>query len=253
MQTSRNKKRRLSVQNLETRKLLAADVGFGDMTYGPETTAEIGSVRPGKVEGPVFGPVSDTCPPCELENHVEANTTPEATDDTLKDYRKTEFTITIEPVNDAPTEPVKNAPTEPVVQGLYFIQANSGSTQETLDLARPVLGSHTVTFDSTFAEPIGGTADPGGEGTFTEKLSVQQTPVARELSQNKLPVQQTPVAKGLSRNKFLFPNQEGDDASSLSAQPILTPLRDQVVSGTAAEIAIFCQPVLQPGSVLTRF
>ena len=180
MQPSRNKKRRLSVQNLETRKLLAADVGFGDMTYGPETTAEIGSVRPGKVEGPVFGPVSDTCPPCEPENHVEANTTPEATDDPLKDYRKTEFRITIEPVNDAPTEPVNDAPTEPiknaltdpVVQGLDFIQANPGTPQETLDLERPVLGSYTVTFDRIFSEPIGGTADPGGEGTFKEQILV---------------------------------------------------------------------------------
>ena len=102
MQTRRNRKRRLSVQNLETRKLLAADVGFGDMTYGPEAPAEIGSIRPDKVERPTFGPIGDTCPPCELENRAEANTTLEATDRTVKDDRKIEFTITIEPVNDAP-------------------------------------------------------------------------------------------------------------------------------------------------------
>ena len=71
MQTRRNRKRRLSVQNLETRKLFAADVGFGDMTYGPEAPAEIGSIRPDKVERPTFGPIGDTCPPCELENRAE--------------------------------------------------------------------------------------------------------------------------------------------------------------------------------------
>ena len=79
MQPRRNKKRRLSVQHLETRKLFAADVGFGDMTYGPEVSAEIGSIRPGKVERPTFGPVGDTCPPCELENQAEANVTTEPT------------------------------------------------------------------------------------------------------------------------------------------------------------------------------
>ena len=79
MQPRRNKKRRLSVRNLETRKLFAADVGFGDMTYGPEVSAEIGSIRPGKVERPTFGPVGDTCPPCELENQAEANVTTEPT------------------------------------------------------------------------------------------------------------------------------------------------------------------------------
>ena len=56
MRNKRNRKRRLSVQNLETRKLFAADVGFGDMTHGSNAPAEIGAVRPGKVERPVFGP-----------------------------------------------------------------------------------------------------------------------------------------------------------------------------------------------------
>ena len=55
MRNRRNRKRRLSVQNLETRKLFAADVGFGDMTHGSDAPAEIGAVRPGKVERPVFG------------------------------------------------------------------------------------------------------------------------------------------------------------------------------------------------------
>ena len=209
MQPSRNKKHRLSVQNLETRKLFAADVGFGDTTYGPEAPAEIGSVRPGKVERPVFGPVSDTCPPCELENHVEANTTPEATDDTLKDYRKTEFTITIEPINDAPTEPVKNAPTEPVVQGLDFIQANPGTPQETLDLERPVLGSHTVTFDGTFAEPIGGTADPGGEGTFTEKIVGTADPGGEGTFTEQIAGTADPGGEGTFKEQILVPKPRG--------------------------------------------
>ena len=209
MQPSRNKKRRLSVQNLETRKLLAADVGFGDMTYGPETTAEIGSVRPGKVERPVFGPVSDTCPPCELENHVEANTTPEATDDPLKDYRKTEFTITIKPVNDAPTEPAKNARTEPVVQGSDFIQANSGTTQESLDLESPVLGSHTVTFDGIFAEPIGGTADPGGEGTFTEQIVGTADPGGEGTFTDQIAGTADPGGEGTFKEQILVPKPRG--------------------------------------------
>ena len=71
MQTRRNKTRRLSVQNLEARKLFAADVGFGDMTYGPEAPAEIGSVRPGKVGRPTFGPLNNGCPPCDIENQAE--------------------------------------------------------------------------------------------------------------------------------------------------------------------------------------
>ena len=68
------------------------------MTYGPEAPAEIGSIRPDKVDVQL-GPIKDTCPPCELENRVEANTTLEATDQTVKDDGKIEFTITIEPVN----------------------------------------------------------------------------------------------------------------------------------------------------------
>ena len=79
MQTRRNKTRRLSVQNLETRKLFAADVGFGDMTYGPEAPAEIGSVRPGKVNRPTFGPLNNGCPACDFENQAEASTTTEPT------------------------------------------------------------------------------------------------------------------------------------------------------------------------------
>ena len=79
MRNRRNRKRRLSVQNLETRKLFAADVGFGDVTYGSEAPAEIGSVRPGKVERPTFGPINDGCPPCDIENQAEASTTTEPT------------------------------------------------------------------------------------------------------------------------------------------------------------------------------
>ena len=79
MQTRRNKTRRLSVQNLEARKLFAADVGFGDMTYGPEAPAEIGSVRPGKVERPTFGPLDNGCPACDIENQAEDSTTTEPT------------------------------------------------------------------------------------------------------------------------------------------------------------------------------
>ncbi|MCP4508336.1 MAG: hypothetical protein GY826_18335 [Fuerstiella sp.] len=79
MRNKRNKKRRLSVQNLETRKLFAADVGYSDMTHGPETPAEIGSVRPGKVERPTFGPINNGCPSCDIENHAQASTTTEPT------------------------------------------------------------------------------------------------------------------------------------------------------------------------------
>lgn len=79
MRNRRNKKRRLSVQNLEPRKLFAADVGFGDMAYGPEAPAEIGSVRPGKVERPTFGPLNNGCPPCDFEYQAEASTTTKPT------------------------------------------------------------------------------------------------------------------------------------------------------------------------------
>ena len=79
MQTRRNKTRRLSVQNLEARKLFAADAGFGDMTYGSEAPAEIGSVRPGKVDRPTFGPINSGCPACDIENQAEASTTTEPT------------------------------------------------------------------------------------------------------------------------------------------------------------------------------
>ena len=79
MRNKRNRKRRLSVQNLETRKLFAADVGFGDMSHGSDAPAEIGSVRPGKVERPTFGPLDDGCPACDFENQAEASTTTEPT------------------------------------------------------------------------------------------------------------------------------------------------------------------------------
>ena len=79
MRNRRNRKRRLSVQNLEARKLFAADIGFGDITYGPEAPAEIGSVRPGKVERPTFGPLNNGCPACDIENRAEASTTTEPT------------------------------------------------------------------------------------------------------------------------------------------------------------------------------
>ena len=79
MRNRRNRKRRLSVQNLETRKLFAADVGLGDMTHGSDAPAEIGSVRPGKVERPTFGPIDSGCPACDIENQAEASTTTEPT------------------------------------------------------------------------------------------------------------------------------------------------------------------------------
>ena len=100
MRTRRNRKRRTSFQNLETRKLFAADIWFGDMAYGPEAPAEIGSVRPGKVERPTFGPIGDTCPPCELENQVEASTTPEPNDRTARTHWQMDFTDAIEPVKE---------------------------------------------------------------------------------------------------------------------------------------------------------
>ena len=49
------------------------------MTHGSDATAEIGSVRPGKVERPTFGPLNNGCPSCDFENQAEASTTMEPT------------------------------------------------------------------------------------------------------------------------------------------------------------------------------
>ena len=109
MRTKQNKERHLSVQNLEARKLFAADVGFGDMTTGQETPAEVGRFRPGKVQRPTFGPLDNGCPSCDFEHHAESCITPETTDSTARTYRKANFTITIEPVNDTPFRFESNA------------------------------------------------------------------------------------------------------------------------------------------------
>ena len=135
MQTRRNRKRRLSVQNLETRKLFAADVGFGDMTYGPEAPAEIGSIRPDKVERPTFGPIGDTCPPCELENQAEASTTTEPT----KVERPTFGPLN----NGCPSCDFEN-------------QAEASTTTEPTKVERPVFGPHIMTFDNVLPEQIAG-------------------------------------------------------------------------------------------------
>ena len=126
MRNRRNRKRRLSVQNLETRKLFAADVGFGDMTYGPEAPAEIGSVRPGKVERPTFGPLNSGCPPCDIENQAEASTT---------------------------TEPTK---VERPVFGPHIMTFDSV-------LPAQVAGSAGPGGDDIFTEQIIGSASPGGD------------------------------------------------------------------------------------------
>ena len=142
MQTRRNKKRRLSVQNLETRKLFAADAGFGDMTYGPEAPAEIGSVRPGKVGRPTFGPIDSGCPPCDIENQAEASTTTEPT----KVKRPTFGPLN----NGCPACDIEN-------------QAEASTTTEPTKVERPVFGPHIMTFDSVLSEQIGGSADPGSD------------------------------------------------------------------------------------------
>lgn len=64
MQNRRNKKRRLSIQNLENRKLFAADIGGSDMHFVPEMPAEVGTLRSGAL----------------LTDEVEANTSPEPTE-----------------------------------------------------------------------------------------------------------------------------------------------------------------------------
>ena len=69
----RKPKRRLSVQNLENRRLFAADIGISEAPYGPEVPAMVGSIRPTKVDRPVFGPIAESCPPCELEVNGEAS------------------------------------------------------------------------------------------------------------------------------------------------------------------------------------
>lgn len=104
MQNRQNKNRRLTVQNLETRKLFAADVLFGDMSYGPDTPADIGSLRPGGVERPTFGPLGNGCPSCDIEYYAEENSSMKAADSTARTQREMEFTITIEPVNDMPPQ-----------------------------------------------------------------------------------------------------------------------------------------------------
>lgn len=102
MQRRQNKNRRLTVQNLEIRKLFAADVGFSAMSYGPEPPGEIASLRPGEVVRPTFGTIDNGCPSCDIEHQAEKNTTTEPTASTARTRREIEFTITIEPVNDMP-------------------------------------------------------------------------------------------------------------------------------------------------------
>ena len=102
MQTRQNRIRRLSVQNLETRKLFAADVGFGEMTDVPVVPAEICAVRSGNVERPTSRLLNHGSPAFDVENQTQSTTTPERNSSTAKTDRYIEFTITIEPVNDAP-------------------------------------------------------------------------------------------------------------------------------------------------------
>ena len=126
MRNRRNRKRRLSVQNLETRKLFAADVGLGDMTHGSDAPAEIGAVRPGKVERPTFGPLDNGCPACDIENQAEASTT---------------------------TEPTK---VERPVFGPHIMTFDSV-------LPEQIAGSAGPGGDDIFTEQITGSASPGGD------------------------------------------------------------------------------------------
>jgi hypothetical protein len=175
MRKRRNRKRRLSVQNLETRKLFAADVGYGDMTYEPEVSAEIGSVRPRKFERPTFGPIGDTCPPCELENHVEASTTPEPTESTVGTYREVDFTITIEPVNDTPfkfvaTSSLTESYGEGVVPDLTETEMDSN-----LALQRQHLkASHDGSYDARHVADQPSSEDSRGHSVLSRPLFSKQ-------------------------------------------------------------------------------
>ncbi len=61
----RKPKRRLSVQNLENRRLFAADIGVSDAPYGPEVPAMVGSIRPEDVGPIALRPINDPdCPVC---------------------------------------------------------------------------------------------------------------------------------------------------------------------------------------------
>ena len=145
-------KRRLSVQNLENRRLFAADIGISEAPYGHEVPAMVGSNRQTKVDRPVFGPVSESCPPCQLEVNGEASE------------------IERHP---APTD------TPPIVHGPINngcppcdLEVNGKASEMDAEpkptkIERPVFGPHFISFFSGSANDgsanVGGSADPGGD------------------------------------------------------------------------------------------
>jgi len=141
----------LSFQNLENRRLFAADIGVSDAPYGPEVPAMVGSIRPTKVDRPVFGPVSESCPPCQLEVNGEASEMER---------------------HPAPTE------TPPIVHGPIYngcppcdLEVNGEASEMDAEpkptkIDRPVFGPHFRSSPFVSAndgsENLSGTAGPGG-------------------------------------------------------------------------------------------
>lgn len=148
----RKPKRRLSVQNLENRRLFAADIGVSDAPYGPEVPAMVGLIRPTKVDRPVFGPIAETCPPCQLEVNGEASEMER---------------------HPAPTD------TPPIVHGPVNsgcppcdLEVNGKASEMDAEpkptkIERPVFGPHFISFFSGSANDgsanLGGSANPGGD------------------------------------------------------------------------------------------
>jgi hypothetical protein len=151
----RKPKRRLSVQNLENRRLFAADIGVSEAPYGPEVPAMVGSIRPTKVDRPVFGPIAETCPPCQLEVNGEASEMerhPAPTD----------------------TPPIVHGPINGGCPPCDFEVNGEASEMDAepkpTKIERPVFGPHFISCFSGSANDgsanIGGSSDPGGDVTY---------------------------------------------------------------------------------------
>ena len=172
----RKPKRRLSLQNLENRRLFAADIGVSDAPYGPEVPARVGSIRPTKVDRPVFGPVSESCPPCQLEvngeaSEMERHPAPTETPPIVHDPIDTGCPPRDFEVNAIPVSSISLPGISWPIKSISATDAEPKPTK----IERPMFGPHFRSSPFISANVgsanVGGTGGPGGTTFLTANIA----------------------------------------------------------------------------------
>ena len=144
MRNRRKPKRRLSVQNLENRRLFAADIGVSEAPYGPEVPAMVGSVRPTEGAPIALRPINDPdCPVCvsEAELNQGAFISPEVNGEASEMERHPEPTDT-PPIVHGPI----NSGCPPCDFEVNVEASGMDAEPKPTKVERPVFGPHIISF-----------------------------------------------------------------------------------------------------------